>query len=471
MTEPLMLTADEAMTPIESERKLARVLGPGTAVLLVLSCITPASSLFIIVPEVLRSQGSGAPLTILAGVLISIAVAACYAELGTRTASSGGEYAMVTQTMGKAAGWLTFALAAVQLWVIPPIIALGTADYLSDIVSLPRGATAAVVMVLATVTAILDVKSNALVTGIFLALEIVAALVVTALGLTHLQRGPEELVVPHVASAGGGLEPFTLGILISGLAVGTFVVSGFGTAAYLAEEVIEPRRNVARVIFTSLGLGALVILVPTVTTVLAVSDLSDLATGNFSSFVHVWGGHGIGVAVNLAIAIAILNAVIVMVLQNGRVVFASARDRSWPAPVNEALTRLHPRYNTPWVATLAIGIPGAVLAYAVDIEALLGITSVIISVMYVVLALAALRVRRQRTTVAGWHMPLWPLPPLLVIVAVGYALVGSARSDVIATAVILAIAVAYYVLYLARRPEERFVVVDPSDDEPALADA
>jgi amino acid transporter len=470
MTEPMLLSADEAATPIEAERRLARVLGPGTAVLLVLSCITPASSLFIIVPEVLNSQGSGAPLTIFAGVLISIAVGACYAELGTRTASSGGEYAMVNQTLGKPAGWLTFALAAVQLWVIPPIIALGTADYLSDIVDLPRGATAAVVMLLATVTAVLDVKSNAFVTGIFLALEIVAAIVVTVLGLTHLQRGPGELVSPHVATASGGLEPFTLGILISGLAVGTFVVSGFGTAAYLAEEVIDPRRNVARIVFASLGLGAVVILVPTITTVLAVGDLADLSSGNFSEFVHQWGGQGIGTAVNVAIATAILNAVIVMVLQNGRVVFASARDRSWPKPVNEALTRLHPRWNTPWVATLAIGVPGAVLAYAVDIEALLGITSVIISAMYVVLALAALRVRRQRSTVRGWRMPLWPLPPVLVIAAVGYALLGSARSDVIATGVILACALAYYVLYLARKPEERFVVVDPADEH-APADA
>src|SRR3954447_74290 len=401
MTEPLLLSADEAATPIEAERKLARVLGPGTAVLLVLSCITPASSLFIIVPEVLGSQGSGAPMTILAGVLISVAVGACYAELGTRTASSGGEYAMVHQTLGKPAGWLTFALAAVQLWVIPPIIALGTADYLSDIVDLPRGATAAVVMVVATVTAILDVKSNAVVTGVFLALEVVAAIVVTVLGLTHLQRGAGELVAPHVASAGGGLEPVTAAILVSGLAVGTFVVSGFGTAAYLAEEVVEPRRNVARIVFASLGLGALVILVPTVTTVLAVGDLSDLATGNFSEFVHEWGGQGIGTAVNVAIATAILNAVIVMVLQNGRVVFASARDRSWPRPVNEVLTRLHPRYNTPWLATVAIGVPGAVLAYPVDIASLLGITSVIFSLMYVVLAVAALRVRRQRSTVTG----------------------------------------------------------------------
>lgn len=465
MIEPTLLSADEAVAPIESERRLARVLGPGTAVLLVLSCITPASSLFIIVPEVLGSQGSGAVLTILAGVLISVAVGACYAELGTRTASSGGEYAMVTQTLGKSAGWLTFSLAAIQLWVIPPIIALGTADYLSDLVHLPRGLAGAAVMLIATATAILDVKSNALVTGVFLGLEILAAIVVTVLGLTHLQRGPGELVAPHVVGE-HGLEPFTFAILISGLAVGSFVVSGFNTAAYLAEEVLEPRRNVARVVFASLGLGSLVILVPTITTVLAVGDLRDLATGNFSEFVTEWGGHGLGVAINVAIAIAILNAVIVMVLQNGRVVFASGRDRCWPSPVNRALTRLHPRFNTPWLATLAIGVPGAILAAAVDIEALLGITSVVLAVMYVVVAVASLRVRRLPTTVAGWRMPLWPLAPLLVIVAVGYAVVGSARSDLVATAVILVLAMVYYRGYLSRRPGERFVVVDPQD-EPA----
>lgn len=442
--------------------RLARVLGPGAAILLVLSCITPASSLFIIVPELLAQTGSGVVLTILAGVLVSVAVGACYAELGTRTASSGGEYAMVSHTLGRAAGWLTFALSGVLLWVIPPIIALGTADYLADLFTVDRGLAAAVVMLLATAIAILDVKANALVTGIFLGLEVLAAAVVAALGLAHVQRGPGELIVPHV-SASNGLEPFTLAILVSGLTVGIFVVSGFGTAAYLAEEIIDPRRNVARVVFWSLGLGALVILVPTITTVLAVDDLGALASGDFSAYVRAWGGDTVAVAVNLGIAIAILNAVIVMVLQNGRVVYASARDRSWPAPVNRALTRLHPRYGSPWLATLVIGVPGAFLAYAVEIEALLGVTSVILSVIYVGLAVAALRVRRASAT-TGWRMPLWPLPPLLVIGAVGYALLGAAGVDVLITLGILACALAYYGLYLARRPDERFVVVDPTDE-------
>jgi amino acid transporter len=318
-------------------------------------------------------------------------------------------------------------------------------------------------MLLATAVAVLDVKANALVTGIFLGLEVLAAFVVTLLALGHLERGPGELLAPSGVVTDAGLEPFTAALLFSGLAVGAFVVSGFGTAAYLSEEIVDPRRNVARVVFWSLGLGAAIIVVPTALVILAVDDLAVLADGDFSALVHAWGGSAVGTAVNVAIAIAILNAVIVMVLQNGRVVYASARDRAWPAPVNAALTRLHPRYASPVLATLVVGVPGAVLAYAVDIEALLGVTSVIFGTMYVVLAVAALRVRACAPRPDAWRMPAWPLPPLLVIGAVGYAVLGSSGVDLAITAAVLLAALAYYVCFLARRPAERFVVVEPTD--------
>lgn len=61
-------------------------------------------------------------------------------------------------------------------------------------------------------------------------------------------------------------------------------------------------------------------------------------------------------------------------------------------------------------------------------------------------------------------MPLWPLPPLVVIGAIGYALAGSAQMDVLITAGVVVAALAYYYVYLARRPGERFLVVDPTED-------
>ncbi|UDY23299.1 APC family permease [Nocardioides sp. Kera G14] len=440
---------------------LQPVLGVAAAIMLTISCITPASSLFIIVPELLASQGSGVVLALVAGIVISIGVGACYAELGTRTPSSGGEYVMVTHTLGRAMGWITFVLTAATLIVIPPVIALGTADYLAPVINLDRPTTGALVMLLATVTGLLDIKSNAYVTSCFLAVETVAAAVVAYLGFSHAHRGVESLWHPQVLD-GSGLTPLTAGVALSGLAVATFVVNGFGTASYLAEEIIDPRRNVAKAVFGSLFFGAVIILVPTIATVLGAGSIESLADHTFPDFVSEWAGSRVSAAISVGIAIAILNAVIVMVLQNGRVIYASGRDQAWPAPVNKALSTLHPRLSTPVVATLSVALPGALLAYLVNIESLLGITSVIVSAVYLTLAASALVVRRRPH--AGWRMPLWPAAPILVIVGVGYALFESAWSDLLITGALVVLALVYYVGYLRPRGTTRFLV-DARDDQ------
>lgn len=439
---------------------LQPVLGVVGAVLLTISCITPASSLFIIVPTLLATQGSGVVLSLVAGVVVSLCVGACYAELGTRTPSSGGEYAMVTHTLGRRLGWVTFVLTAATLVVIPPVIALGTADYLAPIVHLDRATTGAAVMLLATATGVLDIKANAVVTSCFLAVETIAASVVAYLGFSHAHRPMGAVWHPH-ALDGSHLAPFTMGILMSGLAVSVFVANGFGTASYLAEEMVNPRRNVARAVFASLIIASAVIVVPTVATVLGVGNLHDLATGTFPDFVTSWAGSRVSAAISVGIAIAILNAVIVMVLQNGRVIYASGRDKAWPEAMNRALTKIHPRFGSPVVATLGISLPGALLAYFVNIESLLGMTAVIVSSVYVLLAIAALTVRRRPH--AGWRAPLWPLPSLLVIGAVGYALTESAKRDLIITGALVVAAVVYDVAYLRPRRDTRFLVDDKAD--------
>ncbi|MCC9705394.1 APC family permease [Streptomyces sp. MNU76] len=453
---PGEITAEPpAEPPARASRRLKPVLGVTAVILLTVSCITPASSLFIIVPELLATQGSGVVISLLLGVVVSIAAGACYAELGTRTPSSGGEYAMITHTIGRTLGWLTFVLTAALLVIIPPIIALGTADYLSSIADLDRPTTGAVVMLLAACTAILDVRANAFVTSCFLALEVLAAGVVAYLGFAHAERPVSTLVQPE-ALTDGMLSPFTLGVVVSGLVVAMLIVNGFGTASYLAEEMIEPRRDVARAVFGSIFVAATVIIVPTAAVVVGVGSLKDLGVLGFPDFVEAWAGPGVAAAVSAGIALAILNAVIVMVLQNGRVMYASGRDQAWPAPVNAALTRLHPRFNTPVVATLTVALPGAVFAYFFDIESLLGITGVVVAAVYLLLAVGALAARR--TPHAGWKMPLWPLAPVVVIIALAYAVSQSAPMDLVITAGIVAAALGYEVLYLRPRRATRFLV-------------
>ncbi|WP_345708886.1 APC family permease [Kitasatospora paranensis] len=304
--------------------------------------MTPASSLFIVVPPLLQSQGSGTVATLLIAALLSLGVGFCYAELGTLVPSAGGEYSIVGQLLGRLAGWLVFVISVVSLLVIPPIIALGTAGYLSSVVSVDPAVAGAAVMALAVAVGVLDIKSNALITGLFLGIEVLAAAVVSVLGLTHVRQPLGSLVHAVVPDGHGGTSPFTAGLLVSGLAVALFTYNGFGTAVYLSEDLRDPRRTVARTVLWSLLAGVVLITVPVAAICLGVDSPDMLATGDLVAVVDSWAGSTVGTFVSLCIAAAILNAVIVMVLQNGRVLYASARDRTWPDPVNRLLGSLHP---------------------------------------------------------------------------------------------------------------------------------
>ncbi|MER5177119.1 APC family permease [Streptomyces sp. NPDC002896] len=443
-------------------RTLKRSIGIVGGTLLTLSCVTPASTLFVVVPDLFSSLGTATALTIAIGSLLCIGVAFCYSELGTLIPSAGGEYAMVSTLAGRLAGWLVFVLSLLVVMIVPPVIAMGTADYLASVVHLPAAGAGAAVMLLATLAGLLDLRANAWITGIFLVLEVVAAAVVAVLGFAHSERGAGSLVDLTVAGADGKPDAVTAMLIVSGLAIALFVTQGFSTAVYLSEELENPRRNVARTVLATLGLSTVIILVPVVAITLGAEDLKALTSGDISGMVEAWSNSAVGTFVSLCVALAIINAGIVMVIQNSRVLFASARDKAWPEPVNRALARLG-RFGSPWVATLAVGVPGAALCF-VNLDTLYGVTGVSVTGMYLLVAVAALLARRGRH--AGrpaWRMPLWPAVPVLLIAVLAYVLSQQEAAYLLWTGGIAAAATVYWVCYLRPRRETRWLVMLPDD--------
>ena len=455
--------------PNPAKPELARSLGLVGAVLLTLSCLTPASSLFVIVPGLFATQGTGTALTLLIAGVLCVGVAFCYSELGTLIPSAGGEYAMVGTLMGRLAGWVTFFLSSVVAFVVPPIIAIGTGEYITAAFpSLPvDGAYAgAAVMILSTVMGLFDLRANAWITGVFLALEVVAAGVVAFLGFAHTKHSASVLLHP-VVSDGRHVSALPFTTVLVGLAVALFALQGFTTAVYLAEEIERPRRNVSRAVLWTLVLGAAVIVVPTIAISLAAPDATALTGDDFDliGMVKDWSDTGVGMFVSLCIAAAIVNAAIVMVIQNSRIMFASARDRAWPAPVNKALSTVSSRFGSPWVATLAVGAPGAALCFA-PVATLNGITGVSVAGIYLVVAVSTLLARRSgHRAKPAWRMPLWPAVPLLIIASllgVLFELWRTQPSDLYWTLGGTALATLYWVFYLRPRQDRRWVIdTDP----------
>ncbi|MFE2962728.1 APC family permease [Streptomyces sp. NPDC059340] len=453
---------DAAPTASGSPQKLKRSIGIVGGTLLTLSCVTPASTLFVVVPDLFSSLGTATALTIAIGSLLCIAVAFCYSELGTLIPSAGGEYAMVSTMAGRLAGWLVFVLSLLVVMIVPPVIAMGTADYLAPIVHLNPSMAGAGVMLLATLAGLLDLRANAWITGVFLVLEVIAAAVVAVLGFTHSQRGVGSLTSMQVAGSGGHTDTVTAMLVVSGLAIALFITQGFSTAVYLSEELEDPRRNVARTVLATLAISTVIILVPVVAITMGASDLSTLTGGDISGMVTAWSNSAVGTFVSLCVALAIINAGIVMVIQNSRVLFASARDKAWPEPVNQGLSRLG-RFGSPWVATLVVGVPGALLCF-VNLDTLYGVTGVSVTAMYLLVAVAALLARRgQHRHTPAWRMPLWPAMPVLLIAVLAYILSQQEMTYLLWTGGITAVATLYWAFYLRPRRETRWLVSIPED--------
>ncbi|MEW1832288.1 APC family permease [Streptomyces sp. NPDC088196] len=457
-------TSDSPQSQSQRPQQLKRSIGIVGGTLLTLSCVTPASTLFVVVPDLFGSLGTATALTIAIGSVLCIAVAFCYSELGTLIPSAGGEYAMVSTLAGRLAGWLVFVLSLLVVMIVPPVIAMGTADYLAPIAHLNPSMTGAGVMLLATLAGLLDLRANAWITGIFLVLEVIAAGVVALLGFTHSQRGLGSLTSMQVAGGGGHTNTVTAMLVVSGLAIALFVTQGFSTAVYLSEELENPRRNVARTVLATLAISTVIILVPVVAITMGASDLSTLTGGDISTMVTAWSNSAVGTFVSLCVALAIINAGIVMVIQNSRVLFASARDKAWPAPVNTLFSKLG-RFGSPWVATLAVGVPGAVLCF-VNLDTLYGVTGVSVTGMYLLVAVAALLSRRgsHRHTHA-WRMPLWPAMPILLIAVLAYILTQQETTYLLWTGGIVTAATLYWAFYLRSRRETRWLISLPEEDE------
>lgn len=460
------ISAPQALSPATGPvpQKLKRSIGVVGGTLLTLSCVTPASTLFVVVPDLFSSLGTWTALTIAIGSLLCIGVAFCYSELGTLIPSAGGEYAMVSTMSGRLAGWLVFVLSLLVVMIVPPVIAMGTADYLAPVIDVPAPAAGAGVMLLATLAGLLDLRANAWITGVFLVLEVVAAGLVAVLGFAHSERGADALVHGSVAAEAGGTSTVTAMMVVSGLAVALFITQGFSTAVYLSEELENPRRNVPRTVLATLAISTAVILVPVIAITMGAPDLAVLTSGDLGAMVTAWSNSAVGTFVSLCVALAIVNAGIVMVIQNSRVLFASARDKAWPAPVNSALSRLG-RFGSPWVATLLVGIPGAAMCF-VNLDTLYGVTGVSVTGMYLLVAVAALFSRRgaHRAT-AAWRMPLWPAVPVVLILVFAYILTQQETQYLLWTGGITAVATLYWALYLRPRKDTRWLVTIPVDED------
>ena len=438
---------------------LTRTLGVWGVLFLTLSITTPASSVFVIAPGILGEAGSGAVWALAIAAVVSIATSYVYAELSSAWPVAGGEYVFVSQALGPAAGFVMLAVNLVSNILIAPVLALGVAEMLGTFIpGLPAVPIAIAVLAAATSIGILNIRLNAIITGAFLVIELIALVVVVILGLLEPLQ-PLALFTDPVIAEEGGLAPMTFAGLGTATAIAIFAFNGPGCAIYFGEEMHDSARQLSRAILASSILAILSIGLPVLAALVAAPDIHAFLTDDdpFTSFVGASGGPVLAAFVSGGVVLAIVNAIIASLLACARFLYGSARDRSWNIWLDEALAAIHPRWGSPWLGTLIVG--GITIACCMlPLAFLLVLSGAGLIVIYGGISIAALVARRRGLTKdAPYRMPLFPLPPLIVLSALSVVVWATwldeeeGRFALIATGAQILVALGYYRLVLARR--------------------
>ena len=455
------------------EQELSRSLRVLGNIMITLSSITPASSVFIIVPLILTTAGTGTFLTLAIAGVVGIFMAFCWAELCAAFPIAGGDYAIVWHAFK---GWakpfagpvsvVLFALWIDTIVFIPAVIALGTAQYLGVVWSVDPKTAGAVVMLGSGVMAILQIRLNAWVTGVFLAIELTALSVLTLLGLInfHASRVAHLFHNFQIGNAHGGLDPVSFSVILTATAVGVFAYNGYAAPVNLAEETRGSSRGIARAILWSLAITVIAELVPTTFVILGAPNLAGLTTSAspMNDFLLATSNSTVNTLVSLGIVVAIVNAVIAIIIQFGRVLYSSGRDRAWPGPVNGWMRQVSDRFKTPWFATALVGVCGAILCLTVSLNELIVLTGATLVLNYAIVAVGALVGRMTGATDRSpYRMPWWPLPPVLAIASLVYITTKQTHKSLEVTGITMLIGLIYWAVVIYPQKGRAWQLKDP----------
>ena len=403
--------------PRHYKQELDRGLHVLGNVMMTISGVAPTASVFIIAPIAFVFAGTGAWWAFVIAGVIGVGMAFSYAEAGTAFPVTGGEWALVSRILGRPLGFVSLVFMLISVIVIPSSIALGASQYLSVIwEGANQNLVAAIMMLAVGGLAVLQIKTNSIVQGVLLGVELIAILAITILGFANVHQSGMVLIDPVIFSETGQELGVTFGMIMSAVVFAIFAYNGYGGAIVFSEETKGARKNVARAILWTLLITVVVELVPITAAILGAPSLPEFmaAPSPMQYILTTLGNDTVNTVISLLVFVAIFNSCLAIVVLMSRIVFGSGRDKVWPEPFSHWLAKVHPRFKSPWVAALVMAVIGAILCASTTKTYVVTFTGVVLAFTYILIAASAIVVRlRFKDLPDHYRMPMWPFWPCL----------------------------------------------------------
>ncbi len=399
---------------------LLRSLGLYDATMLVIGCIVGVG--------IFRTASSIAghvqsPALILAlwliGGLISLCGALCYAELAAMFPTSGGDYVYVREVYGRFWGFL-FGWTKLFIERTGTIAILGFvfAEYFRRVIPYDEATlrwVAAGAILLLTAVNVVGIRWGTYVQNVFTVLKIGALVSIIAVGIRALAH--QQTVAQHWS-----LPSINLSVVQSLGVAFVFVLwtyGGWTEAAYVAEEVQEPTRNVPTAIVGGVLLTTVLYLLVNWSYLLFI-PASQLPSTPLVASVVMQQALGQTGAIFLAwmVACSAFGALNGYILTGGRILYAIGKDHALFA----TLGTVHSTYHTPALALWANAMIAIVLVFTKTFDQIMTYSTVVISVFFIMAVFSVILLRRAKPRTPrpyrAWGYPITPI--LFCLTMIGF---------------------------------------------------
>ena len=330
-----------------------------------------------------------------------------FTELTTSIPHAGGPYAFATKAFGPIGGLIAGYATLVEFVLAPPAIALALGSYMHFLYpALPVMTVAVACYILFTGINLLGIKESALFT-----------MVVTILAVLELSLFMG-IVAPHFQMKNfvqDGL-PFGISGIFAALPFAVWFYLGIEGVALVAEEVIDPKKNIPKGYL--LGLITLILLAMGVmvftgglTNWHLLSNIDyplpesiSIVLGKSNRLTRIFAGIGL---------FGLIASFHGLMIGYSREIFALSRSRLLP----HFLSAVNKRFQTPHWALLAGGVAGIVSLFTGTTDKVIIISALGAVFMYAISMLALLRMRgKEKRIDSSFKTPCYPWFPVMALV-------------------------------------------------------
>jgi APA family basic amino acid/polyamine antiporter len=428
------------------DRALRRSLSAWDLTLLGIGGII-GTGIFVLTGTAAANQaGPAITISYLAAGLACAFAALCYAEFASMIPIAGSAYTYAYATLGELVAWMIGWDLILEYAVGAMTVAIGWSGYTQRLLSglgitLPTALSAAppvgVINILAVLIVlvimmllVIGVRESARANAMMVAVKLAAVLFFLGAGATYVK--PENW---------SPFAPFGWSGIMSAAAVVFFAYIGFDAVSTTAEEAKNPKRDLpigiimSLVVCTALYLAVAAVLsgiIPVIeyrSTADALPGAAMVSPEASVRFLNapvayalvVIGQDWASYLVSAGAVAGITSVLLVLLMSQPRIFFAMSRDGLLPT----AVSKVHPRFGTPYITTMITCVIVALVAGVTQIQVVGEMTSIGTLFAFVVVCASVLMLRIKRPDAhRPFRVPGGPIFPILGIISCAYLMLS-----------------------------------------------